>query len=193
MPRTADLEQILQERIVAVMRCERGDLLLRAAEALLAGGVRIMEVTFTVPRAHHVLEQLAEKLGDRILLGAGTVLDVPTARTALLSGARFLVCPHLDPEIIQLGNQYDALVIPGAFTPTEVVTAWKCGSAAGEDLSGGFGRAGVHPGFTRSVAAGAVDAHGRSDLGDGGGLSESRSQCSGRRRGFGRSEGGGCR
>ncbi len=129
MARSDDLDRILREKIVAVMRFDRGEPLIQAARALISGGVTIMEVTFTVPQAHKVLEQLAEALGDQVLLGAGTVLDAPTARIALLAGARFLVCPHLDRRIIELGHRYDALVIPGAFTATEVLQAWQSGAA----------------------------------------------------------------
>jgi 2-dehydro-3-deoxyphosphogluconate aldolase/(4S)-4-hydroxy-2-oxoglutarate aldolase len=97
-------------------------------EALLAGGVEIVEITFTVPRAHRVLEQLAERLGDKILLGAGTVLDPETARTALLAGAKFIVSPTLNLDVIRLCQRYDKLVLPGALTPTEVLTAWEHGA-----------------------------------------------------------------
>jgi len=98
------------------------------AEALLAGGVEVVEITFTVPRALRVLEQVADRLGDKVLLGAGTVLDPQTARAALLAGAEFVVSPALDVEVIQLCRRYDKLVLPGALTPTEVVTAWQAGA-----------------------------------------------------------------
>jgi len=87
-----------------------------------------MEVTFTVPGAVRVLERVAEKLGDRILLGAGTVLDAETARVALLAGAEFIVSPSTNLDVIRLCRRYDKLVLPGAFTPTEVVTAWEAGA-----------------------------------------------------------------
>jgi 2-dehydro-3-deoxyphosphogluconate aldolase / (4S)-4-hydroxy-2-oxoglutarate aldolase len=122
------LERVLDRVIVAVIRAESPDLLADVAEALLAGGVEVMEVTFTVPRATQVLETVAGKLGDRILLGAGTVLDPETARIALLSGAQFIVSPAVNTDVIELCRRYSKLAMPGAFTPTEVLTAWQAGA-----------------------------------------------------------------
>jgi 2-dehydro-3-deoxyphosphogluconate aldolase/(4S)-4-hydroxy-2-oxoglutarate aldolase len=127
---TADqnLQRVLDRTIVAVIRAESPDLLVDVAEALLAGGVEVMEVTFTVPRAARVIEQVAEKLGSRILLGAGTVLDPETARAAFLAGAEFIVSPTVNGEVIQMCRRYSKLCMPGAFTPTEVITAWQAGA-----------------------------------------------------------------
>ena len=128
MSKEFDLARVLNSRIVAVVRSTHIGQLTDVAEALLAGGVEIVEITFTVPRAHRVLEQLAERLGDKILLGAGTVLDPETARTALLAGAKFIVSPTLNLDVIRLCQRYDKLVLPGALTPTEVLTAWEHGA-----------------------------------------------------------------
>lgn len=128
MNKLANLERVHRSGIVAVIRASSGELLCDVAEALLAGGVEVMEVTFTVPRTHKVLEQVAERLGDKILLGAGTVLDAETARFALLSGAEFIVSPTLNFDVIQLCRRYDKLVMPGAFSPTEVLSAWEAGA-----------------------------------------------------------------
>lgn len=128
MAKTDDLSRVLGGAIVAVIRAKSGDSLVDVAEALLAGGVDVMEVTFTVPKAVQVLQRVAEKLGNRVLLGAGTVLDCETARIALLSGAEFIVSPSTNVEVIKLCRRYDKLVMPGAFTPTEVVTAWEAGA-----------------------------------------------------------------
>jgi 2-dehydro-3-deoxyphosphogluconate aldolase/(4S)-4-hydroxy-2-oxoglutarate aldolase len=98
------------------------------AEALAAGGVECVEITFTVPRAHRVLEAVADRLGDKVLLGAGTVLDPETARTALLAGARFIVAPAVNLETIRLCKRYTAIVMPGALTPTEILSAWEAGA-----------------------------------------------------------------
>jgi 2-dehydro-3-deoxyphosphogluconate aldolase/(4S)-4-hydroxy-2-oxoglutarate aldolase len=114
--------------VVAVMRAPTGEMLADVAEALLAGGVVAIEVTFTVPGAHRVLEQVADRLGDQILLGAGTVLDPETARTALLAGAQFIVAPTVNLRVIELCRRYDKVVLPGALTPTEVLTAWENGA-----------------------------------------------------------------
>jgi 2-dehydro-3-deoxyphosphogluconate aldolase/(4S)-4-hydroxy-2-oxoglutarate aldolase len=118
----------LDRVIVAVIRAESPDLLVEVAEALVAGGVEVMEVTFTVPRATQVLEKVAAKLGDRILLGAGTVLDAETARAAILAGAEFIVSPTVNTQVIETCRRYSKLAMPGALTPTEVVTAWQAGA-----------------------------------------------------------------
>jgi 2-dehydro-3-deoxyphosphogluconate aldolase / (4S)-4-hydroxy-2-oxoglutarate aldolase len=122
------LARVLDSGIVAVIRASNGDLLADVAEALLAGGVDVMEITFTVPAAIRVLERVAERMGQRVLLGAGTVLDPETARAALLAGAQFIVAPNTNPEVIRLCRRYSKLVMPGAMTPTEVVTAWEAGA-----------------------------------------------------------------
>ncbi|MEK6237996.1 MAG: bifunctional 4-hydroxy-2-oxoglutarate aldolase/2-dehydro-3-deoxy-phosphogluconate aldolase [Planctomycetales bacterium] len=123
-----NLRRVLDSGIVAVVRADRGELLVDAAEALLAGGVEVLEITFTVPRATRVLEQVADRLGDRILLGAGTVLDAATARTAMLAGADYIVSPTVNVEVIQMCQRYDKLSMPGALTPTETLTAWEHGA-----------------------------------------------------------------
>ena len=122
------LQRVLDHKIVAVIRAESGDLLVDVAESLLAGGVEVMEVTFTVPRATRVLEKVADRIGSRILLGAGTVLDTETCRAAILAGAEFIVSPAVNLGVIELCKRYSKPVMPGAFTPTEVVTAWQAGA-----------------------------------------------------------------
>jgi 2-dehydro-3-deoxyphosphogluconate aldolase/(4S)-4-hydroxy-2-oxoglutarate aldolase len=128
MPSPSSLNRVLDRVIVAVIRAERPDLLVDVAEALLAGGVEVMEVTFTVPRAAEVLEKVAAKLGSRILLGAGTVLDPETARVAILAGAEFIVSPTVSTQVIEMCRRYSKLAMPGALSPTEVVTAWQAGA-----------------------------------------------------------------
>jgi 2-dehydro-3-deoxyphosphogluconate aldolase/(4S)-4-hydroxy-2-oxoglutarate aldolase len=128
MSKESDLRRVLETGIVAVIRAERGERLVEVARALLAGGIDVIEVTFTVPGALGVLEQVAAELGDRILLGAGTVLDAETARAALLGGAQFIVSPCTNLDVIRLCRRYDKLVIPGALTPTEVLSAWEHGA-----------------------------------------------------------------
>ena len=122
------LERVLDRCIVAVIRAESPEKLVDVAEALAAGGVEVMEVTFTVPRVTQVLEKVAEKLGSKILLGAGTVLDAETARIAILCGAEFIVSPAVNLDVIELCRRYSKLVMPGALTPTEVVAAWQAGA-----------------------------------------------------------------
>ena len=128
MSKELQLKRLLDRGIVAVIRAPSGEQLIEVAEALLAGGVEILEVTFTVPGAVHVLQRVADRLGDRVLLGAGTVLDPETARAALLAGAEFIVSPSTNLDVIRLCRRYDKLVMPGAFTPTEVITAWEAGA-----------------------------------------------------------------
>ena len=128
MNKNQQLARVLDSGIVAIIRANDSSLLVDVAEALVAGGVEALEVTFTVPKAHRVLEQVAERLGNRALLGAGTVLDTETARIALLAGAEFIVSPVVDRSVIELCRRYDKLSMPGALTPTEVLTAWQAGA-----------------------------------------------------------------
>jgi 2-dehydro-3-deoxyphosphogluconate aldolase/(4S)-4-hydroxy-2-oxoglutarate aldolase len=128
MSRDADVARIIDTGVVAVLRAPSGEILADVAEALLAGGVEAIEVTFTVPGAHRVIEEVADRLGDKILLGAGTVLDSETARVALLAGAEFLVAPTVNLDVIRLCHRYDKVVMPGALTPTEVLAAWEAGA-----------------------------------------------------------------
>lgn len=128
MPKTDDLARVLNSGLVAIIRAPSGDQLAEVAEALLAGGVDVLEITFTVPQAHQVLERVASRVGNKVLLGAGTVLDTETARIALLSGAQFLVSPTVNLEVIEMCRRYDKLIMPGAFTPTEILAAWQAGA-----------------------------------------------------------------
>jgi 2-dehydro-3-deoxyphosphogluconate aldolase / (4S)-4-hydroxy-2-oxoglutarate aldolase len=128
MSKDSAISRVLNSGVVAILRAPSGEMLADVAAALCAGGVEAIEVTFTVPSAHRVLEQVVSRLGDKILLGAGTVLDPETARIALLSGAEFIVCPTVNPEVIRLCRRYDKVVMPGALTPTEVLTAWELGA-----------------------------------------------------------------
>ncbi len=128
MSKDVALKRIMDCGVVAVMRAPSGEMLVDVAQALLRGGVEAIEVTFTVPGAHRVLEQVAARLGDKLLLGAGTVLDPETARTAILAGAEFIVAPTVNLDVIRLCQRYDKAVMPGALTPTEVLTAWEAGA-----------------------------------------------------------------
>jgi 2-dehydro-3-deoxyphosphogluconate aldolase/(4S)-4-hydroxy-2-oxoglutarate aldolase len=128
MAKQSTLDRILNCGIVAVVRAEKGDQLVEVAEALVAGGVEAIEVTFTVPAAHRVIEKVADRLGDKIVLGAGTVLDPETARIAMLAGAHYIVAPNTNPKVIEICRRYSKPIMPGAFTPTEVVAAWEAGA-----------------------------------------------------------------
>ena len=128
MSRDNDLQRVLTTGLVAVVRAPDGKNLVEVVAALAEGGVSVAEVTFTVPNALDVLKAVKERLGDRVLLGAGTVLDTETARAALLAGAEFIVSPTLNLDVIRLCKRYDKLVFPGAFTPTEILSAWEAGA-----------------------------------------------------------------
>jgi 2-dehydro-3-deoxyphosphogluconate aldolase/(4S)-4-hydroxy-2-oxoglutarate aldolase len=128
MSREATLQRILDGGIVAVVRSDSGESLVKVVRALADGGVTAAEITFTVPGALDVIQQVRRELGDRVVLGAGTVLDPETARAALLAGAEYVVAPSLNVEVIRLCRRYDKVVMPGAFTPTEVVAAWEAGA-----------------------------------------------------------------
>ncbi len=122
------LQRILDCGIVAIIRADSSDQLVSVAEALYEGGIDVIEVTFTVPRVLEIISQVNERLGKHILLGAGTVLDPESARAAILAGSRFVVSPIVNEQVIRLSHRYDCLVMPGAYTPTEVVQAWEAGA-----------------------------------------------------------------
>jgi 2-dehydro-3-deoxyphosphogluconate aldolase/(4S)-4-hydroxy-2-oxoglutarate aldolase len=149
MSKQDHLQRILDSGIVAVIRANRSEILADVAEALLAGGVDVMEITFTVPRALRTLEQVADRVGDRALLGAGTVLDSETARAALLAGAEFIVSPSTNLDLIRLCRRYDKPVMPGALTPTEVVTAWEAGADIVKIFPADFGG----PAYLKALSA----------------------------------------
>lgn len=119
---------IRQTGIVAILRANRSDRLLTAADALQAGGVRAIEVTLTTPGALDIIGQAASQLHEGVVFGAGSVLDPESARMAILAGARFIVCPTLNIKTIELCHRYSVPVMPGAYTPTEVLTAWEAGA-----------------------------------------------------------------
>jgi len=124
----SSLARVLDGGIVAILRAASGELLVDVAQALHDGGIDVIEVTFTVPRVLDIISAVRDKLGDRILLGAGTVLDAESARAAMLAGAEFVVTPTVCRPAIEICRRYDKLVMAGAFTPTEILAAWEAGS-----------------------------------------------------------------
>jgi 2-dehydro-3-deoxyphosphogluconate aldolase/(4S)-4-hydroxy-2-oxoglutarate aldolase len=114
--------------IVPVVRTTSAESAIRAIEAIYNGGIRAAEITMTVPGAVKALEKVAEKFGDKIVLGAGTVLDPETARICMLAGAEFFVTPALRVATIEMARRYSKVICPGAMTPTEVLTAWESGA-----------------------------------------------------------------
>jgi 2-dehydro-3-deoxyphosphogluconate aldolase / (4S)-4-hydroxy-2-oxoglutarate aldolase len=122
------VREIEASGVIAIVRFDRSEDLVQVARAVRAGGVRAIEFTMTTPNALDIIEQAAREFGQDVLLGAGTVLDPETARAAILAGAQFIVAPTLNPQVIETCRRYSKAVIPGAFTPTEILTAWECGA-----------------------------------------------------------------
>lgn len=141
-------ELIIESGIVGVMRAESSEKLLNAARALKSGGVNCIEVAMTTPNALSVIEEVTAEL-EEVLIGAGTVLDAETARSAILAGAEYLVSPATDVAMIKMAKRYDKLVAPGAFTPTEILKAWE----AGADLVKVFPASRLGPKYISAVKA----------------------------------------
>jgi 2-dehydro-3-deoxyphosphogluconate aldolase/(4S)-4-hydroxy-2-oxoglutarate aldolase len=127
MKREVILASIIEIGIVPVVRTESAEGAIRSIEAIHRGGIRAAEITMTVPGAIRALEKVADKFGDQIVLGAGTVLDPETARACILAGAEFLVSPSLNLATIEMAQRYSKVITPGALTPTEVLAAWQAG------------------------------------------------------------------
>lgn len=127
MQKVEVLNALREIGLVPVLRAESETQALALADAIAAGGVTVLEVTMTVPGAIRVMRRLAEERPD-ILIGAGTVLDPETARMCILEGAQFVVSPALNVRTIEMCHRYGVAVLPGALTPTEIVTAWEAGA-----------------------------------------------------------------
>ena len=123
--------------------------ILAAADAVLAGGVNAIEVTMTTPGALEVIEQATAKYGADVIFGAGSVLDPETARAVILAGAQFVIAPTLNLKTIEVCKRYSVPVIPGAYTPTEILTAWE----AGADMVKVFPASAGGPAYIKAVKA----------------------------------------
>ncbi|MDZ4699600.1 MAG: bifunctional 4-hydroxy-2-oxoglutarate aldolase/2-dehydro-3-deoxy-phosphogluconate aldolase [Rhodothermales bacterium] len=128
MSRSSIVQRIVADGAVAVIRADNPDKLKHIIDALRKGGMSAIEVTMTVPRALEIIEATARSLGDEIVLGVGSVLDAMTARMAINAGARYVVCPVFKPEIVETAHRYDLPVMPGCFTPTEILAAHEAGA-----------------------------------------------------------------
>lgn len=135
--------------IIAIMRANSSAQLIAAADAISAGGVRVIEVTMTTPGALDVIREATQRYGSEVLFGVGTVLDAETARAAILAGAGFVVAPTLNLDMIAMCNRYSIPVAPGCYTPTEMLTAWE----AGADLIKLFPADVGGPGLLKSLLA----------------------------------------
>jgi 2-dehydro-3-deoxyphosphogluconate aldolase/(4S)-4-hydroxy-2-oxoglutarate aldolase len=128
MTREQILRQIKKVGLVPVLRAPSAEVAVATALAIEKGGVPVVEVTMTVPGAIDVIREMVNSSQGRVLVGAGTVLDPETARACMLAGAQFVVSPSLNVKTIEVCRRYGVPVIPGALTPTEVVTAWEAGA-----------------------------------------------------------------
>jgi len=149
MNKAEKLELIRQTGVIAIMRARSSDQLLAAAEAIKAGGVRVIEVTMTTPGALEVIERATKRYCDEVLFGAGSVLDAETARAAILAGAGFVVAPTLNPGAIKLCNRYGIPIMPGCYTPTEMLAALEAGADMIKFFPADFGG----PEFVKAVLA----------------------------------------
>ncbi len=145
--REAIVAAIEREGIVAVIRIKEPQRLRAVVDAIAAGGVRALEVTMTVPGAVDLIRDLAPGLPDGFVLGAGTVLDAGTAVRVIDAGARFVVSPVLRRSVIETCHARGAAVMPGCFSPTEILDAWE----AGADVVKVFPATALGPGYVRDV------------------------------------------
>lgn len=122
------VEQITENGIVAVIRGASPENIVSIAKALKKGGVKTLEITVETPKVLSLIESVSAELGDEVIVGAGTVLDPETARAAIMAGARFIFSPTVNPETIKMAKRYGIVSIPGALTPTEILTAYENGA-----------------------------------------------------------------
>ena len=149
MTKLEQMHRIEECGIVAIIRANSSNELIEAAEAIRVGGVNVIEITMTTPDAFRVISEVSTRLGDAVLIGVGSVLDSETARAAMLAGAEFVVSPVTKPEVIEICNRYGKIVIPGAFTPTEILDAWENGA----DYVKVFPSSGVGPSYIKDIKA----------------------------------------
>ena len=128
MTKLEQMQRIEECGIVAIIRANSSNVLIEAAVAIQTGGVDVIEITMTTPNALQVIGGVLVRLGNAVLIGVGSVLDAETARAAILAGAEFVVSPVTKPDVIEICNRYGKVVIPGAFTPTEILSAWEIGA-----------------------------------------------------------------
>lgn len=137
------LDLIRETGIIAIMRAQSPEQLAAAADAIYAGGVRVIEVTMTTPGALDVIAAASQRYGTAVLFGAGSVLDAETARAAILAGAGFVVAPTLSLPTIAMCRRYGIPVMPGCYTPTEALTAWEAGADMIKLFPAGLGGPGL--------------------------------------------------
>ncbi len=143
------LRRLVEPGVIAIIRADSSTHLMHVAEALRKGGIIAMEITMTTPNAIELIQEVTRRHGDDIVMGVGSILDTETCRAAILAGAEFVVTPVLRPEVIQLCRRYARPIICGAYTPTEILTAWECGS----DFVKVFPADSLGPNYIKSVKA----------------------------------------
>ncbi|MBD1383207.1 bifunctional 4-hydroxy-2-oxoglutarate aldolase/2-dehydro-3-deoxy-phosphogluconate aldolase [Metabacillus arenae] len=144
----SNLRKISETGIVLIVRLDDEEEAMNVAEAAIKGGIKVLEITMSVPNALGIIRKLSNKYED-VLIGAGTILDSETANAALLAGAELLVSPQLNPEMLKMANRYQAVTVSGAFTPTEIVETME----AGADVVKLFPAEFVGPGYVKTVKA----------------------------------------
>jgi len=151
MPKTKEqyFQQVAEAGVVAVIRARRTEQLIPLTEALLAGGVPAIEVTMSTPKAISGIEMLADRFGDKAVIGVGTIIDAATCADAINAGAQFVVSPVFDPDIVATTKKFSRISIPGAFTPTEILRAWS----AGADVVKVFPSTTLGPGYFKDILA----------------------------------------
>jgi len=122
------LNRMISEGFIPLIRAASASEAVGIADAIREGGASFLEITMTVPGAIEVVKELSQKCKDEFIIGAGTVLDPETGRAAILAGARFIVSPTLNLDLVSLAHRYSVVVIPGAMTPTEILAAWNAGA-----------------------------------------------------------------
>jgi 2-dehydro-3-deoxyphosphogluconate aldolase/(4S)-4-hydroxy-2-oxoglutarate aldolase len=122
------VERVEATGVVAIVRVNDYANAVPLVESLIAGGIDVVEFTYTNPKAGAAVEAVKAALGDRVLAGAGTVLDPETCRAAILQGADFIVTPTVQVDTIRMCQRYAIPTVIGAFTPTEILTAWEAGA-----------------------------------------------------------------
>ncbi|MCQ6559552.1 bifunctional 4-hydroxy-2-oxoglutarate aldolase/2-dehydro-3-deoxy-phosphogluconate aldolase [Paenibacillus mendelii] len=124
------LDRLLQEKVVAIFRYIEDQYADQAAQALLDGGISMMEITMNTEGATGMISRWREKFGEQASIGAGTVLDLDMAKEAVAAGSQFIISPNLDESVVAYGYENGVPVWPGCMTPTEIVRAWKAGAEA---------------------------------------------------------------
>jgi 2-dehydro-3-deoxyphosphogluconate aldolase/(4S)-4-hydroxy-2-oxoglutarate aldolase len=141
------LQLVADTGAVAVLRIPDPAQVMPVFDALKDGGVKCIEITMSTPNAIEVIAELSKTIPEDIALGVGTVLDPETARAAILAGAEFVVAPTTNFDVIRMCQRYDKVIMPGAFTPTEILAAWEAGADLVKVFPGSIGG----PGYLKAI------------------------------------------